>query len=622
MVQRTFSVLFNTISGRLLFSSAFISLKLHILAKAIHSGCSVGSREDMPPKRKPPSQRRPPLQEATPNKLNASAAVENLRSAPENHSVGEISRKDCKTHSVHSKDDSTNIKPLRQVHTGRCGKIARLQRDAGVIRKNASRGTRELAEKWPMKVGRKIVDAWRQKLKLYQDFWRPFSDIEITEDGCIQLRQVPYDYWILETKEEKVNLISSFTLGAPSSRAGKDRSVDTKVCPGDTVELKNGALIEIRKIYRHQQGDQVLISGDLFERNSRLMGWLPSIKNEVFWVWTFPKGQDPESAEPFVVGARSSEVLRKWYLHKARPRVSQYKSSSDERSSSQHVQNNITGQGTLICSWKYVRGIGKKIYRTQYNETMYRGGNYDEKLLIPLAATDSFGGSHSPYKRQCHRQGLFSIPGSPRDDSQEQEHISKRENEMTDNYGVPSSKTGDRSQRADNTSSSHTFGDAFAGCGGMSRAAVMVGLEVRWGFDMDPIAIEAYRMNFPNAGARRERADEFVAFGTDVNLQVDILHVSPPCQCFSKANRGNNGNPEQEPNSASLFAIPEIMKNTDPKVVTIEQVPNIMTEFAEYFGAMVQFFTNLGWSIRWKVIKCLDFGVPQTRERLFMIGSR
>lgn len=615
MVQRTFSILFNTKSGRLLFSSAFISLKLHILAKAINSGCSVGIREDMPPKRKPPSQRRSPLQEATPNKLNTSAAVENLRHNSENHSVGEISRKNRKNHSIHFKDNSTNIKFLRRVHTGRCGKIARLRRDVEVIDDHASSGTRKLAKEWPMTVQKEAVDALRQELKLRQDLWRLVSGIEITEEGCIQRPQVPYDYWNLETKEEKVNLISSFTPGALSSRAEKDRSVDTKVCCGDTVELKNGALVKIREIYPNQQGDQVLISGDLFERNMSLQGWLPSIENEVFWAWTFLNGQDPESAEPFVVEAQSSEILRKWNL---RPRAFQYNSPPDERSSYGQVQDNITGQGTLICSWKYVRGIDEKIYRTQYNEK----GNYDEKLLIPLAATDSIDGSHSSYKRQCYRQGLFSNPGSPRDDSQGQEHISKRENEVTDNYGLPSSKTGDRSQRADNASSSYTFGDAFAGCGGMSRAAEMAGLVVKWGFDMDAIAIEAYRMNFPNADARHREADEFVALGTDVKLQVDILHASPPCQSFSPANRGNHGNPGQEQNSASLFAIPEIMKQTDPKVVIIEQVPNIMTEYAEYFGAIVQFFTNLGWSIRWKVINCLDFGVPQTRKRLFMIGSR
>lgn len=568
----------------------------------------------MPTKRKPPSQPRHALQDATPNRLNTSAAVENLRNDSERHSVGKPSREDRENHP----------KFLRKVCTGRCEKfgekVAKLKVDHRVNLDHASRGTRKF-EVWKLRRDDELlkkgesntVDALRQGLKLFHNFHIPAPDIEIAEDGSIQSRRGPYDYWSMVTKEERFNPISSFTLGDSSSRAERDRSVDTKVCCGDCVELENGAFIEILEIYRPSKRGPVQIRGHLFERNMSLMGWLPRIENEVFWLCTFPMGQDPESAEPFFVEVWSSKVRRKRNLYKA------YNSPLDERSSSEQVQDNITGQGILICRWRYVRGIDNKIYRTQYNETTYTRGNFDEKLLIPLEATDSIDGSYSSYKRHCYRQRFSSNPDSPRDDSQERKHISKREDEVTNNRGVPS----DRSQRVDNTSSSYTFGDAFAGCGGMSRAALMAELEVKWGFDMDPIAMKAYRMNFPNADARLERADEFVASGTDAKLKVDILHASPPCQPFSIANHAGKWTLEQEQNSAALFAIPEIMKKTDPRVVIIEEVPNIMSEWAEYFSALVQFFTYRGWSIRWKVINCIDFGVRQERRRrLFMIGSR
>ncbi|MCJ1267078.1 hypothetical protein MMC22_006963 [Lobaria immixta] len=554
----------------------------------------------MPPKRKPslqqkpPLQRRRPLHEATPSKLNTSAAVENPRNDSEKHSVGKLSREDRENHPIHSKNDR-----LRKVLTGRCGnrKVAKLKSRYHANIAHAGRGTREFI-RWPKTKNFKLwlkkerlkkeefnkVDALRQELKLTREFCHPVPDIEIASNGSIRWCREPRDCWKMETKEENIFPISSFTLRASSSRAERDRSVDTKVCCGDFVELKSGGFIRILEIYRPPQRSPVQIRGHLFERNMRLMGWLPRIENEVFWLWTFPMGQDRESAEALVVEARSSEVLRKWDLQMDPPRVRQYNSPSDKRSSSEQVQDNITRQGTLICSWKYVRGIDEEIFRTQFNET-FDTWNYDEKSLIAVAATDSHEGVRSSYSR-CDGQGLSTNPVSGKDDS------------------------------------SYTFGDAFAGCGGMSRAAVMAELEVKWGFDMNPIAMEAYRRNFPNADARLERADEFVASGTDAKLKVDILHFSPPCQCFCGAN-AHKRKPAQDQNSAALFALPEIMKKTDPRIVIIEQVQGLIVDFAEYFGALVQFFTYRGWSIRWKVINCIDFGVRQKgRHRLFMIGSR
>ena len=83
-----------------------------------------------------------------------------------------------------------------------------------------------------------------------------------------------------------------------------------------------------------------------------------------------------------------------------------------------------------------------------------------------------------------------------------------------------------------------TFGDAVCGAGGASRGAALAGLQIRWGFDSDINAYKAYKANFPQA-ARLSSAVDFVRYH-DMGQRVDVLHLSPPCQAFFKANTTPN----------------------------------------------------------------------------------
>lgn len=362
------------------------------------------------------------------------------------------------------------------------------------------------------------------------------------------------------------NKITSYTLKMTSSAASKDRLVDTEICLGDTVELKNGAFIRISVIYRKTKAGPVMVGGELFERNMRLMGWLPRIENEVFWVWTFRRNKPSETAQSGQATAQISEVQRVWNLRVARPNVTQCNSPGHEQSSSEQAQNNAPGRGTLICRWKYVRPTVRSLHRTQYIDTNYPCARLDEKLLI--AATGDDEGSRSVYRQ---------------------------------------------------TEKEYTFGDAFAGCGGMSRAAVMAGLKVKWGFDKDRMAIEAYATNFPNAYHGHTETQRVVTHGSTEKLKVDVLHLSPPCQPFSTANRKKKINFDD---LAALFAVSEIIKKADPRIVMLEQVANIVN-YEACFSGLIHMFTCLGYSIRWKVVPCIEFGVPQeNRNRLILIGSR
>ncbi|KAG0651525.1 Modification methylase [Hyphodiscus hymeniophilus] len=171
-----------------------------------------------------------------------------------------------------------------------------------------------------------------------------------------------------------------------------------------------------------------------------------------------------------------------------------------------------------------------------------------------------------------------------------------------------------------------TYGDAFCGGGGATRGAVMAGLRVQWGFDQWDHACSTWQANFPQAKCFKLWSDDFVRTvrGSNntkpIDVKVDILHLSPPCQYFSPAHTVDC--PNDEVNVASLFAVGDIIRVAKPRVVTLEQTFGIVAaRFRKYFNSLIQMFTALGFSLRWSVVNLAQWGLPQRRHRLIIIAA-
>jgi DNA (cytosine-5)-methyltransferase 1 len=80
-----------------------------------------------------------------------------------------------------------------------------------------------------------------------------------------------------------------------------------------------------------------------------------------------------------------------------------------------------------------------------------------------------------------------------------------------------------------------TVGDGFCGCGGVSDGARRAGFRVLWGLEKDPLAMEAYRKNFPEALPIEDDAHDFAAKVQRYKHGCDHLHMSCPCGFWSKA---------------------------------------------------------------------------------------
>lgn len=156
----------------------------------------------------------------------------------------------------------------------------------------------------------------------------------------------------------------------------------------------------------------------------------------------------------------------------------------------------------------------------------------------------------------------------------------------------------------------------------MSLGARAAGLHIRWAFDHNGCAMETYSVNHGRDVGVQMSAENFelgASGSTEGYFKVDILHLSPPCNGFSRAYRG----PPRVAVKANqcMTYVGAIVEKVKPRIVTFEEVREVLFRYREYFTTMIHNLTSMGYSVKWRLIECADLGLPQRRRRLFMIAS-
>lgn len=168
----------------------------------------------------------------------------------------------------------------------------------------------------------------------------------------------------------------------------------------------------------------------------------------------------------------------------------------------------------------------------------------------------------------------------------------------------------------------YTMGDVYCGVGGATRGAEMAGLKIEFGVDSNLEAINCWRANF---GAATGLHGDIC--GREIMRQiearpVDVLHASPPCQSFSRANRAPGGGRDADYNESAFFKVPEIVARCKPRIFTMEEVPGLTdVRNAECLTKLVRQLIRLGYSMRILEMDLGKHGVPQTRQRLILVAA-
>lgn len=174
-----------------------------------------------------------------------------------------------------------------------------------------------------------------------------------------------------------------------------------------------------------------------------------------------------------------------------------------------------------------------------------------------------------------------------------------------------------------------TFIDLFAGIGGFHLAFHNLGARCVFVSEWDKSARETYKKNF-----EKIQPELFSPENIDQTFAGDITEVLPkgipdfdiitggfPCQPFSQAGLKKGFN---ETRGTLFFDIANIIKEKQPSAFFLENVRGLLThDGGRTFATIKKVLTeDLGYSFFHKVIKASDYGVPQHRPRLFMVGFK
>lgn len=159
----------------------------------------------------------------------------------------------------------------------------------------------------------------------------------------------------------------------------------------------------------------------------------------------------------------------------------------------------------------------------------------------------------------------------------------------------------------------------FSGAGGLDIGAIQAGAKIIWANDVMADACKSY---FNNIGEHIHQGDinQYIAHLAEYANTVDLVVGGPPCQGFSVAGK-MDANDER---SKLVWSYAKVIEVVKPKAFIMENVKALGTlnRWASVRNALLEKFRNLGYSVNFCVLNASDYGVPQARERLFMVGFK
>lgn len=176
----------------------------------------------------------------------------------------------------------------------------------------------------------------------------------------------------------------------------------------------------------------------------------------------------------------------------------------------------------------------------------------------------------------------------------------------------------------------------FSGVGGMDFGFEAAGFEIRGALESDRHCCKTMRLNRPDwevieADINKVSSQEILdRAGLRVG-EADVLFGGPPCQPFSKAGYWVRGDTKRldDPRSDTLTGYLRVLRDTRPRAFLIENVSGLAyadkDEGLQYLLDGIKAInrdSGTRYDVHWKVLNCAEYGVPQLRERAFLIGSK
>lgn len=156
--------------------------------------------------------------------------------------------------------------------------------------------------------------------------------------------------------------------------------------------------------------------------------------------------------------------------------------------------------------------------------------------------------------------------------------------------------------------------DLFAGAGGLSLGLKMAGWDVQVALEIDADAVNTHRTNMPEV---RHLCDDIRDIDFAEFAGLGLIAGGPPCQPFSVSGKQLGMHDIRDMVPQFVRAVRE----AKPTAFLLENVHGLTTtKFRPYLLEKIGELERLGYEVHWKVLNAADYGVPQNRLRLFVVG--
>ncbi|HEY9850240.1 MAG TPA: DNA (cytosine-5-)-methyltransferase [Leptolyngbyaceae cyanobacterium] len=165
-----------------------------------------------------------------------------------------------------------------------------------------------------------------------------------------------------------------------------------------------------------------------------------------------------------------------------------------------------------------------------------------------------------------------------------------------------------------------TFVDLFAGIGGFRIALSELGGKCLGYSEIDREAIKVYQKNFVNNDKEENLGDIRHIDKFPFEVDVDVVVGGVPCQAWSVAGKLKGFD---DPRGRLWFDTIRVVKINQPKIFIFENVKGLIDPLNRLsFEWIVNSLIEIGYSVKYDVLNSYDFGLPQNRERVFIVGVR
>ncbi|HBF2106660.1 TPA: DNA (cytosine-5-)-methyltransferase [Clostridioides difficile] len=170
----------------------------------------------------------------------------------------------------------------------------------------------------------------------------------------------------------------------------------------------------------------------------------------------------------------------------------------------------------------------------------------------------------------------------------------------------------------------YTCVELFAGAGGLALGLEKAGFKEVGLVELDKYACDTLKLNRPGwnviQGDVVKIAENGIKNYIDNNIEIDLLSGGYPCQAFSYAGKKLG---LEDVRGTLFYSYAKILEELKPKVFLAENVRGLVShDDGKTLKTMVDVFSEIGYNVKYEILKAVNYGVAQKRERVIIIGTR